>query len=123
MVERRQSKRYELESGPFASLSLRLTVLGKVFNISERGLAFSYVASQKRSGESPCLDLVLMDGRQRLRNLPFRTVWDKPMFQEFSNGTISIRHCGVAFNGLTEAQQSDLKKLIASCVQCDHHAS
>lgn len=115
MVERRQSKRFELEAGPFASLSLRFTVLGKVFNISEQGLAFSYVASQQRSDESPFLDLVLMDGRHRLRKLPFRTIWDKAMFQEFSTGTISIRHCGVEFDGLTESQETELKQLIASC--------
>ena len=112
MAERRQHERFELERPAFASLSYRFTVLGKIFNINVHGLAFSYVASEQRSHECPFLDIVFTNDRQRLRKVPFQTVWDKPMFQEFNAGTISIRHCGVKFDGLTKSQQAEIDSLI-----------
>jgi hypothetical protein len=115
MTERRRNKRFKLEGAAFASLSSQVAVLGKIFDLSETGLSFSYVASRQRSHESPFLDIVLTDDRFRFRKLPFETVWDKPMFQEFSAGDICIRHCGVRFTGLTPQQTADLNCLIETC--------
>jgi len=47
--------------GAFACLSLWYNVAGKILNISKSGLAFGYIANQKRTDESHKLDISFTD--------------------------------------------------------------
>jgi hypothetical protein len=111
-VERRKHRRFKVEGGALAALSSSPSVAGHIINISEGGLSFRYIASQKRIEESPRLNLLLDDRRFHSRTLPFKSVWDSPKPEAFSFGSISFRHCGVNFHTLTDDERSEIKKFI-----------
>ena len=108
-VERRKHERFQAKDGTFASLCDKFAVLGQIMNISHGGLAFSYVSSRLRSQESPALHIASTDRTFYLRMIPFSSVWDRPIPQAYSLGHITLRQCGVQFDGLTDEQKFDLK--------------
>ncbi len=108
-VERRKHDRFQVKDGTFASLCGNFAALGQIRNISQGGLAFRYVSSRACSKGSPALRISSTDGTFDLLRIPFNAVWDRPMPNGYSLGLITIRHCGVQFNGFTDEQRFDLK--------------
>ncbi len=108
-VDRRKHGRFQAKDGSFAMLSLQLAALGQITNISSGGLAFCYVASRDRSRESSGLNILLSDGSFSLNKLPVKAVWDHPIPRNYSFGLITVRHCGMQFDGLTDDQESGLR--------------
>jgi hypothetical protein len=111
-AERRKQKRFHVRDGAFAMLSLQLVVLGQIVNIGKGGLAFRYVSSQDRSSALSTLNIILTDGSFSLKKVPIQPVWDRPASQNHAVHSITVRHCGMRFNGLSEAQTSDLHYFI-----------
>ena len=111
-VERRKHARFKVQGRALAALTRTPSVAGHILNVSEGGLSFRYVASQKRCVDSPRLNLLVSSERKYRRTLPFRCVWDLPIADDFSFGSISIRHCGVKFNDLTNDEKADLESFI-----------
>jgi hypothetical protein len=111
-VERRNHERLEVQDGAFAIPSLEIGAVGQIVNISQGGLAFSYVGSQNRSKESPALKISFRDGSFAIYRVPAKTVWDRPIPQAYSLDVITLRQCGVQFGELTEEQKFDLKCFI-----------
>ncbi|MBW2266860.1 MAG: hypothetical protein JRF28_12015 [Deltaproteobacteria bacterium] len=107
-VEQRRHERFEVQDGAFASLSLQFAVLGQIANISKGGLAFRYVASRPRSKEYNRLNILLTDRSFFVDKLPFDSIWDIAIPQDFSFGPIAFRHCGVKFGPLESTQKLDL---------------
>ncbi len=113
-VQRRRHERFEAQDGAFASLSPQFAVLGQIVNISKGGLAFRYVASRPRSKESNRLDILLTDGSFFVDKLPFDSIWDIAIPQDFSLGPITFWHCGVKFGQLESTQKLDLEYFIVA---------
>ena len=108
-VERRNHERLKVQDGAFAMPSLQVAALGQITNISQGGLAFSYVGSQDRSRESSALKILFRDGSFSMHGVPAKTVWDRPMPGGHSLGLITQRECGVQFGELTDEQRFELK--------------
>jgi len=51
--------------------------------------------------------------------MPFKNVWDFPTPDDFSVGTIAIRHCGVKFGNLTDDEKADLDFVIQNYTKAD----
>jgi hypothetical protein len=111
-VERRKHVRLKVNNSALTSLSRCPTVAGNIIDISEGGLSFRYIASQRRSKESPRLHLLATDERFHFKTLPFKSVWDSPIRDDFSFESISTRHCGVEFGYLTDDEKDHLKYFI-----------
>jgi hypothetical protein len=111
-VERRRHARHKVQNKALAALASSPSVAGHIINISEGGLSFRYVSSQKRSEESPRLNLLEAGERMSLKTLPFKCVWDLPTSDVFASNTITIRHCGVKFGDLTDDEKSELTEFI-----------
>ena len=111
-VERRKHARFKVQGRALAALTRTPSVAGHILNVSEGGLSFRYVASQKRCLDSPRLNLLVSSERKNYRTLPFKCVWDSPIQDDFSYGNISTRHCGVKFNNLTNDEKADLESFI-----------
>ncbi|OEU45563.1 MAG: hypothetical protein BBJ60_01525, partial [Desulfobacterales bacterium S7086C20] len=109
-LERRTLCRFEVQNG--AMCSPQLTVVGQIPDVSSGGLMFRYVASRDRSTETSVLSITLTNGTFQLDGIPFKVAWDIEMPQSFSYGPISIRHCGVEFGDLTDAQKLGLRHFI-----------
>ena len=112
MVERRKHKRFNAQDGALAALTRSPTIAGQIINISEGGLSFRYVASHQRSEESPRLNILVSERKFHLKTLPFKRVWDSPMPEAFTYGTISLRHCGVEFADMKNDEKDDLNFFI-----------
>jgi hypothetical protein len=78
-AERRKDKRFQVQDGAFAMLSLQLGVLGQIVNISREGLSFRYVASKARTTPLSTLNILLTDGSFSLKKVPVEPVWDHPI--------------------------------------------
>ena len=115
LLERRKHKRLRVQDHGFASIYPNHTVVavaGHIVNIGSGGLAFRYVASETRTNGSSKLNILLTDGSYCLEKVPFKTIWDSAIPDEFSFGPITLRHCGVQFGELTHSQKLDLEYFV-----------
>ncbi len=107
LVERRKHKRFSVSKGAFVALRPHYVKVGQVIDISTRGLAFTYMADEKRPNRSFELDMFLADQAFYLQEVPFRTISDF-----HSDGipfsSIEMRRMGVQFGNLTEAEKAKL---------------
>ena len=118
-IERRKLTRLKVQSGVLAVLSRSPPVLGQIIEITEDGLSFRYVASQKRSEESPYLNIFVRHKNFISKALPYKTVWDLPAPDLFSKGTITIRRCGVQFGNLKDDEKADIDFVIQNYSTAD----
>jgi hypothetical protein len=114
LVEGRQHNRVKVDDGGFAQLPHGFPVLGQIIDISRGGLAFRYVASEARTNGSAVLNILTTDRRFRLEKIPAKIIRDSAMPEEFSFGSITLRHCAVQFGDLTPSQKLDLEHFIRS---------
>ena len=111
-VERREHRRFRVQDGSFAALSPEFYVLGQIVDISRTGLGFRYVGSNVRSHEYAELKILEINGSFSCDKIPFKTIWDYSTPQDFSLGSVTLRHCGVQFGKLGDDQKFDLKYFI-----------
>ena len=135
-VERRIHKRFQVKKNAFAIVRSKRThpiqiedmslgeiafaviksdpyKLGKIKDLSMSGLAFCYLDNGKRAtDESFRLDLLLADCGFYLEDLPFKTVSDFKLNDDFPLSSIKTRQLGVRFKDMTHSQVSKLKYLI-----------
>jgi hypothetical protein len=110
MTERRQFNRFKVENGALVEAKVNGTKIGEIIDISEGGLAFSYIDIGTRPEESFEIDLYFQEKNFRLENLPARTISDISNKSPFAI-TKTRRH-GVQFADLDENQTTGLRKYI-----------
>jgi hypothetical protein len=112
IVERRKHDRFQINDMSFIRLGPSFDIEGKILNISEFGLAFRYMIKDCRLIASGTLNIALLGGTWRLRNVFFETIWDSSISYDFSFGTVLFGQCGINFSLLTQLQKSDLQDFI-----------
>ncbi len=90
-------------------------LMGQVTNISRGGLAFRYFPSEEQSNQSVELDILFADDRFYLENLPFRTILDLNVTNEFTYSSLDRGLMKVQFRDLDLDQISQLDYLIQNC--------
>lgn len=111
--DRRQYIRYSIQSnamalvvpGPDAFVSL---FSNRILDISEGGLAFSYVGHAALPTAGYFLEIV--DQSFHLDKVPVTVVSDSPLHPDYG----SIRRCGLKFNRLTRDQKDKILHFIKS---------
>lgn len=111
-VERREYRRYGVVPHLLASLCPDFSVVGPIINISMGGLEFRYVGGDEPVKGLSRLNISARDGSFYLFRVPFKPVWEYALSEEFCVGCIALRYCGVQFDDLTDAQESELRYLI-----------
>lgn len=109
LVERRKHNRFKVQGGGFVSLYPYFTVVGQIMDIGSGGLAFAYPARETRTNGLSQLQILATDHSFCFKKVPFRTVWDFAVPQEFSLGSITLRRCGVQFGELTRSYEANLE--------------
>ncbi len=115
LIEQRTHERFRVRHSGFTSIypnSTAVAVVGHITNIGSSGLEFRYVASKALTNGPSQLNILLTDGSFCLEKVPFETVWDSAVPDEFSFGPITLRHSGVKFGELTHSQKVDLEYFI-----------
>ena len=114
-MDRRKDKRSSVNTGGFARLRSKPSKLGKIIDISRSGLAFRYFSSEEQSNQSVELDILFADDRFYLKNLPFKTISDLGVDNEFSYSSQNRKLMRVQFGELDLHQISQLDYLIQNC--------
>ena len=108
MVERRKHKRFKVQKGVFAAFRPPSTTIGQIIDISRRGLAFRYIDGEEPSNESSELDILIADNTFHVDKVPFETISDFEIGNEFPFSSMTLKRRGVQFGEMTHSQISQL---------------
>jgi hypothetical protein len=114
-LEKRRHLRYPALDGVIVALNPKAEILGQMIDIGLGGLSFRYIDTEVEAPPSNELLILLNKPRFYLQNLPFRTVTDQELPNEFIFSAVSVRRMGVAFGPLTSAQRTQLEDFILYC--------
>jgi hypothetical protein len=109
LVERRKDKRFQVTHSAHAVLGPHLRKVGQITDISRGGLAFRYIGCQD---SSELCELDVLSARCCSVKLPFKTICDFEIANQFVLGSIPVRRRGVRFGDLTHDQKSELSRFI-----------
>ena len=115
IIEKRRHLRYPALDGVIVALNPKAEILGQMIDIGLGGLSFRYIDTEVAAPPSDELLILLNKPRFYLENLPFRTVTDFELPNEFIFSTVSIRRMGIAFGDLTSKQRTQLEDFILYC--------
>ena len=111
-VERRQQTRFKAAEGAFAALVNRDSKLGQIRDISKKGLSFRYIDHGAEPCETSELKIIIGKSGLYLDNLPFTTISDCEIKDEYSFSSLKMRRIGLKFGKLTVQQRVRLEKFI-----------
>lgn len=104
LYERRKYKRFRVQERAFVAFGSHVSELGRIIDIGRGGLSFRYIAYGGRSNGSPELEICLADKSFSLEKVPFKTVWDFEIADQFPSSRITMRRRGVQFGKLPQDQ-------------------
>ena len=107
-MERRKFTRFLTQDDAFAALRGNLTKVGKICDISLKGLAFRYLAEKISNETFTHVDIFLSTNGFHLPELPCKVVYDEKDSISQSNVVLAYR-CGLKFEPLREEQQNKLE--------------
>ena len=132
IISRRIHKRFKVKEGAFAVLFQNSSKLGQITDISMGGFSFRYCDSQfidnDRDGQAffyhdhrmqlenlSFFDIFLVDSGIFLNRIPCKIVSTFEIEDLDSSVPISMKRCGIQFDGLLPDQISDLEYFIKNC--------
>ncbi len=114
-MDKRAHKRYPGVEGAIVAVRPRAEILGRMIDVGLGGLSFQYIDSSIDESPSDELTVLMSVPRLYVDRIPYRTVADFPLPQEFSFSSIPVRRRCVAFGRLTAAKSDAIKQLILYC--------
>ena len=108
--DRRKHERLEPKDLTFAALRPGFSKLGKILDVSKRGLCFQYVTSQGEQTEASThieIDVFMSDETYYLPGIPSKMVYDREIQEgmDYPKG-VEYGRCGLKFGKLTKDQAS-----------------
>jgi hypothetical protein len=110
--ENAKQERFQVSKDAFVALRSDYLKLGRIENIGRDGLEFSYATSEGPLDQPFELDIFLAGTAFYLYKVPFRTVADAEGANETPFPSLTMRHCAVQFDELTDNQKSQLDYFI-----------
>lgn len=105
-AEQRKFTRLLPQDLTFAVLRPDFTMLGKVKDISEGGLAFQYISHERRNRGSSEIDILVPGDSFYLPRVPSKIIYDIEIVEEYQS--VERRRCGLQFGALTKEQAAKL---------------
>ena len=110
-AERREEERFRPKKRTFVVFKPQFHKLGKVLDISARGLCCQYLAKEEQVKDEPAVeaDIFMSDNGYYLPDVACKLVWDTEAKEKmtFPIG-FQNRRCGLQFLNLTKEQQNKL---------------
>ncbi len=88
---------------------------GQIINISRRGLSFRYFPNKEQPNQTVELDILFVDDRFYLENLPFKTISDLDVDNEFAYSSLKRKLLRIQFGELDTNQMTQLDYFIQNC--------
>ena len=114
-LEERTHRRYPGAEGAIVAVRPRAEILGQMIDIGLGGLSFQYIDSAIDESPSEELTILMSAPRFYLDRIPYRTVADFALPQEFSFSSIPVRRRCVAFGDLSAEKRDGIKQVILYC--------
>lgn len=115
---KRRSLRFWIEEYAYVVLRPLSNKMGQIVDISRGGLSFYYPETgySPETGEERAdayiMDIVLVGDNFYLDKVPFKTISERDVDIELPDTSLTIKQCGVKFDGLTLEQMDRLDYLI-----------
>ena len=112
-IEQRRYPRFSIQNNTFAVLGSEFEIVGKVNDISTKGLALSYlIESIKAGSDSDFSQVYIFNSKNsfHLPKVPCKIAYDIQHPKSNTNDSIIMRRCGLHFGELIKSQ-SDLLEL------------
>ena len=111
----RQKQRFKVRDGALAFFNPNPSILGSIIDISEDGLAFAYMDNNSSlPEEKPTkLDILISDDGFYLDQLPFETVANFELPNEYSFSTVIMKRLCLKFGKLSKEQKKQLDYFIS----------
>ena len=115
--EQRRHARFPAMEGVIVALKPHADILGQMIDISLDGLSFQYIDSALAAKHRPSSELMILLTKPRflLDRIPYRTVTDFELANEFSFSSIPIRRRCVEFELMSLDKRSQLEDFILYC--------
>ena len=118
IVEQRKEVRLLPPANTFAAIGNKFNKVGKVINISLRGLAFEYLTGEEKDNYCSKVDIFIVGNVFNLCNVPCQIVYDIPIhIPRVNNDYIKIltrRRCGIKFDNLSRDNNIQLKLFLGT---------
>jgi len=114
-MEQRKYVRFLTQDNAFAALRIGFKKVGKVNDISIKGLAFSYLRKTTKADSDldySQVDIFLSGNGFHISNMPCRIVYDIPDPTPDEGLFVEMSRCGLHFQKLTESQSEQLNLFI-----------
>ena len=115
-MDKRKYPRFLVEENVIVALQNGINRIGKVKDISLRGLSFEHIYEEDLIGGNSRKSLMLLINDVNLPKIPCRIVYDKPLQtpSEYDSLTIRLntRLCGIEFESLTDQQIAQLDSFL-----------
>jgi hypothetical protein len=117
--ERREVERFKVLQGVYAIFEPYASKRDQVIDISEKGIAFQYIATKKRTSVEGRIAIFVSDNGFSLKDIPISIVSDIELKKmSFFSGT-KMRRCGGRFGKLTPAQAAKLDFFMKNYIVMD----
>jgi hypothetical protein len=118
MLDRRKNMRSRTSENAYAALGRQYCKVGKIKDISEKGLSFEYIVGEGSSEEAEEVDIFLArDGIFHLQHVRCKVIYQLDVFRpEVSNdyvNLLTIKRCGLQFEPLSDEELSKLQAFIS----------
>ena len=110
-IEQRKYVRFSVQHNTFAALGSEFEKVGKVNDISQKGLALSYLTDSIKAGSDrdfSKVDIFLSGNGLHLHRVPCKIVYDI-QDSKSNNNSIMKRRCGLHFGKLSKSQSELLE--------------
>ena len=114
-IEQRKYPRFSVQNHTFSALGSEFEIVGKVNDISIKGLSFSHLSKNIEAGsnsDSSRVDIFLSKNNFYLANVHCKIVYDIQHPKFYENSYVVIRRCGLQFDKLSESQSNLIESLI-----------
>ncbi len=111
-VERRKYVRFPAKNNSFAALRNGFKKVGKIDDISIKGLGFSYlseITEVDTVGHFSQVDIFISGNRFHLSNVPCMIVYETPDTIFNKSFLVQMSRCGLQFGELTKTQKGKLE--------------
>lgn len=109
---KRHYSRFWIQEYAYVVLRPLSKKFGQVVDISLGGLSFCYPDTDKERSDAYMLDIFLVGDHFYLDKVPFKTVSERNIEIELPDSSLTLKQCGVKFDGLTAEQIQRLDYLI-----------
>ena len=114
-IEQRKYVRFSVQDNSFAALRDGFKKVGKIDDISIKGLGFSYLSETTEvdtAGHFSKVDIFLSGNGFHLFNVPCKIVYDIPGSSPDRGFLVQMSRCGLQFGELTRSQLEQLEFFI-----------